>query len=91
MNLLGGIAEVKGNRLEAEEYYRAALTRDPGYEPAKLNLERLAGRPYTQRRHCLGSDLTEKSHKLRQIIFMILFWAQNGGVRKWEFLNRRIA
>jgi CheY-like chemotaxis protein len=49
LNLLGGIAEVKGNRLEAEEYYRAALTRDPGYEPAKLNLERLAGRPYTQR------------------------------------------
>jgi DNA-binding response OmpR family regulator len=49
LNLLGGIAEVKGNRLEAEEYYHAALTRDPGYEPAKLNLERLAGRPYTQR------------------------------------------
>jgi len=49
LNLLGGIAEVKGNRLEAEEYYRAALTRDPGYGPAKLNLERLAGRPYTQR------------------------------------------
>jgi len=49
LNLLGGIAEVKGNRLEAEEYYRSALTRDPGYGPAKLNLERLAGRPYTQR------------------------------------------
>jgi hypothetical protein len=25
------------------------LTRDPGYEPAKLNLERPAGRPLTQR------------------------------------------
>ena len=49
LNLLGGIAEVKGNRLEADEYYRAALTRDPGYEPAKLNLERPAGRPLTQR------------------------------------------
>jgi CheY-like chemotaxis protein len=49
LNLLGGIAEAKGNRLEAEQYYRAALTRDPGYGPAKLNLERLAGRPYTQR------------------------------------------
>jgi DNA-binding response OmpR family regulator len=49
LNLLGGISEDKGNRLEADEYYRAALTRDPSYGPAKLNLERLAGRPYTQR------------------------------------------
>jgi FixJ family two-component response regulator len=49
LNLLGGIAEVKGNRLEAEEYYHAALTRDPDYGPAKLNLERLSGRPHTQR------------------------------------------
>lgn len=48
LNLLGGIAEVKGNRLEAEEYYRAALTRDPGYGPAKLNLERLVDRPHAQ-------------------------------------------
>jgi YesN/AraC family two-component response regulator len=49
LNLLGGIAEVKGNRLEAEEYYRAALSRDPGFGPAELNCERLAGRPYSQR------------------------------------------
>ncbi len=49
LNLLGGIAEVKGNRREAEEYYRAALSRDPGFGPAKLNVERLASRPYAQR------------------------------------------
>ncbi len=49
LNLLGGIAEVRGNRKEAEEYYRAALSRDPGYEPAMLNIERLASRPYAQR------------------------------------------
>jgi DNA-binding response OmpR family regulator len=49
LNLLGGISEVNGNRLEADEYYRAALTRDPNYGPANLNLERLAGRPQTQR------------------------------------------
>jgi DNA-binding response OmpR family regulator len=49
LNLLGGIAEVKGNRLEAEDYYRAALTRDPSYEPAQLNLERATGGPHTQR------------------------------------------
>jgi DNA-binding response OmpR family regulator len=48
LNLLGGISEVKGNRLEADEYYHAALNRDPNYGPAKLNLERPAGRPHTQ-------------------------------------------
>jgi len=42
LNLLGGIAEVKGNRLEADKYYRAALTHDPAYAPAQRNLERLA-------------------------------------------------
>ena len=61
LNLLGGIAEVKGNRLEAEQYYRAALTRDPGYGPAKLNLERLAGRPHTSTRHCLGLSWQRKA------------------------------
>ncbi len=41
LNLLGGIAESKSNRREAEEYYRAALTRDPNYSPAQHNLDRL--------------------------------------------------
>jgi DNA-binding response OmpR family regulator len=49
LNLLGGISEIKGNRMEADEYYRAALTRDPRYEPAQLNLERPAGSPLTRR------------------------------------------
>jgi YesN/AraC family two-component response regulator len=52
LNLLGGIAEATGNRGEADKYYRAALTHDPAYEPAKHNLDRLAARPYTQ----LGID-----------------------------------
>jgi len=47
LNLLGGIAESKGNRKEAEDYYRAALARYPHYTAAKLNLERLGGRTYT--------------------------------------------
>jgi CheY-like chemotaxis protein len=48
LNLLGGIAESRGNRLEAEEYYRAALLRDPHYLPAQHNLDRLAGVSQTQ-------------------------------------------
>jgi FixJ family two-component response regulator len=60
LNLLGGISEVKGNLVEADEYYRAALARDPGYEPAKLNLERPAGRPLTQRVIVWGHPDREK-------------------------------
>jgi FixJ family two-component response regulator len=60
LNLLGGISEVKGNLVEAEEYYRAALTRDPDYEPAKLNLERPPGRPLTHRVILWGQPDREK-------------------------------
>lgn len=48
LNLLGGIAESKGNRKEAEEYYRAALTRDPNYSPAQHNLDRVVSGSVTQ-------------------------------------------
>ena len=47
LNLLGGIAEAAGNRLEANRYYQAALAQDPAYLPAQLNLERLAAQPYS--------------------------------------------
>ena len=46
LNLLGGISEAKGNRLEASKYYQAALDQDPSYLPAQLNLERVAAQPY---------------------------------------------
>lgn len=48
LNLLGGIAESKGNRREAEEYYRAALTRDANYSPAQHNLDRIVSGSYAQ-------------------------------------------
>jgi len=49
LNLLGGIAEVKGNRREAKEYYQAALKVDPDYAWAQLNLEGMNSRAYGQR------------------------------------------
>ncbi|MEW5722685.1 MAG: response regulator [Thermodesulfobacteriota bacterium] len=39
-NLLGALLEIKGDWLEAQKFYRAALDLDPTYKPAKANLER---------------------------------------------------
>jgi len=39
-NLLGALEEIRGNRLSAQNNYRAALSLDPSYTPAIANLER---------------------------------------------------
>jgi len=39
-NLLGALMEVRGDRIEAQKNYRAALSLDPSYEPAIKNLQR---------------------------------------------------
>jgi len=39
-NLLGALIEIKGDRIEAQKNYRAALSLDPSYEPAIRNLQR---------------------------------------------------
>ncbi len=39
-NLLGVLFEIKGDGLEAQKFYRAALDIDPTYKPARANLER---------------------------------------------------
>ncbi len=39
-NLLGALMEVRGDRVEAQKNYRAALSLDPSYEPAIKNLQR---------------------------------------------------
>ncbi|MEW6267402.1 MAG: response regulator [Thermodesulfobacteriota bacterium] len=39
-NLLGALLEIKGERLEAQRFYRAALDIDPTFKPARANLER---------------------------------------------------
>jgi DNA-binding NtrC family response regulator len=39
-NLLGALMEIRGDRIEAQKNYRAALSLDPSYEPAIKNLHR---------------------------------------------------
>lgn len=39
-NLLGALLEIKGNWVEAQKFYRAALDIDPTFKPARANLER---------------------------------------------------
>jgi DNA-binding response OmpR family regulator len=46
-NLLGGLCEARGQQLEAQKNYRAALALDSAYQPAQKNLERVTTRPYT--------------------------------------------
>jgi len=41
-NLLGVLEELRENRLEAQKHYRAALSLDPSYGAALVNIERLA-------------------------------------------------
>ena len=40
-NLLGVLEELRGNRLEAQKHYRAALSLDPSYGAALVNIQRL--------------------------------------------------
>jgi two-component system, OmpR family, alkaline phosphatase synthesis response regulator PhoP len=40
-NLLGALLEIKGEGLEAQKFYRAALDIDPTYRPARANLDRI--------------------------------------------------
>jgi len=51
-NLLGGICEARGERLEADKNYRTALALDATYQPAQKNLDRITNQPYFQ----LGID-----------------------------------
>lgn len=41
LTLMGVLCESRGNKIEAQKYYRAALSFDPGYSPARRNLERV--------------------------------------------------
>ena len=47
-NLLGALMEIKGDRIEAQKHYRAALSLDPSYEPAIRNLQRSTEKRWKQ-------------------------------------------
>lgn len=55
-NLLGVIAECRGDVLKAQKHYRAALALEPAYRPAQINLERSVQYGYTKD----GMDLGEE-------------------------------
>jgi len=58
-NLLGGLMEIRGDRVEAQKNYRAALSLDPSYEPAIKNLQRSTTGKWRQ----AGSILFEEVKK----------------------------
>jgi Flp pilus assembly protein TadD len=46
-NLLGLCAELKGHLQGASRFFRAALSFEPAYTPAQLNLKRVTSWPYS--------------------------------------------
>ena len=58
-NLLGALMEIRGDRVEAQKNYRAALSLDPSYEPAIKNLHRSTSGKWRQ----AGGILLEEVEK----------------------------
>jgi DNA-binding NtrC family response regulator len=42
-NFLGALCEIRGDKVEGQKNYRAALSLDPTYKPAQVNLSRSTG------------------------------------------------
>jgi DNA-binding NtrC family response regulator len=59
-NFLGGLCEVQGNRVEGQKNYRAALSLDPTYKPAKDNLSRSTGSKPNAEKKILFDDKTDR-------------------------------
>jgi Flp pilus assembly protein TadD len=62
-NLLGALMEVRGDRVEAQKNYRAALSLDPSYAPAIKNLERSTSWGWKQAKGIILEDIKEESNK----------------------------
>jgi DNA-binding NtrC family response regulator len=58
-NLLGALQEIAGERDAALKTYRAALSLDPRYEPARANLTRVTS-PWPRGKIDLGSEKAEE-------------------------------
>jgi len=63
-NLLGALMEIRGDRMEAQKNYRAALSLDPSYKPAIENLHRSTNSKWRQSGGVvLGEDKKEEEEK----------------------------
>jgi DNA-binding response OmpR family regulator len=62
-NLLGALTEIRGDRIEAQKNYRAALSLDPSYAPAIKNLERSTSWGWKQATGIILEEKKEDSNK----------------------------
>ncbi len=62
-NLLGALLEIRGDRIEAQKNYRAALSLDPSYAPAIKNLERSTSWGGKRAKGIVLEDIKEESNK----------------------------
>jgi DNA-binding response OmpR family regulator len=62
-NLLGALMEIRGDRIEAQKNYRAALSLDPSYEPAIKNLQRSTNGRWRLRGGILLGDIKKEENK----------------------------
>ncbi len=62
-NLLGALQEIKGDRIEAQKNYRAALSLDPSYAPAIKNLERSTSWGWKRAGAITLEEIKEESNK----------------------------
>jgi DNA-binding response OmpR family regulator len=62
-NLLGALMEIRGDRIEAQKNYRAALSLDPSYEPAIKNLQRSTNGRWRLRGGILLGDVKKEENK----------------------------
>jgi two-component system, OmpR family, alkaline phosphatase synthesis response regulator PhoP len=62
-NLLGALLEIRGDRIEAQKNYRAALSLDPSYAPAIKNLEKSTSWGWKRAGGIILEDVQEGSNK----------------------------
>ncbi|WP_050637210.1 hypothetical protein [Candidatus Stoquefichus sp. SB1] len=71
-NLLGIIAEVKGDKVLAMKHYRAAWALAPDYRPAHANIERLVDMEYHREYYFHDQDIENMENRKKQRDFHII-------------------